>query len=132
VFRTFSGLYNYINRQKRKNDYVETISGRRIWLNPYSSQVERNAINSPTQGTAADQQKIAIGRIYLKWKETFDLPFSLVGFVHDELIFSVPKDRAQEVADFVSSEMIKAAEEQCPGVPFTVDVGIGDNWAIKQ
>jgi DNA polymerase I len=132
VFRTFSGLRSYINQQKRKKDYVETIIGRRIWLNPYANQVERNAINSPTQGSAADQQKVAIGRIYRQWKDRFDFPFSLVGFVHDELLFSVPKGREQEVIDFVSNEMIKAAEEQCPGVPFTVDVAVGDSWAVKE
>jgi DNA polymerase I len=133
VFRTFPGLASYISIQKRKKDYVETIAGRKIWLNPYSSQVERNAINSPTQGTAADQQKIAIGRIYRKWKENIEnLTFSLVGFVHDELIFSASKSWADKVVEFVSEEMIKAAEEQCPGVPFTVDVGVGDSWAVKQ
>lgn len=132
-FAAFPDLYSWIVQQKKKKDYVETIFGRKAWLNPYSEQCERNAINSPISGSAADQMKIALGNIYEKWREEIPLTtFDCVGYIHDELIFDVPEDRALKVAKFVSREMINAAQAQCPGVPFTADYVIADNWSEKE
>jgi len=130
-FNVFPTLASFLHIQSLKKQSVSTIMGRKMYLNEYSNQVERNAKNSPIQGTAADQQKVAIGRIYKKWNEQFDFPFSLIMFVHDELVFSVPEDKVEKVKDFVVKEMIQAAEEQCPGVPFIAEAKIGSNWSIK-
>lgn len=129
-FHTFSGLYSWVEQQKKKKDYVETILGRRIWLNPYSEQCERNAINDPICGSAADQMKIALGNIYEKWN--FPFPFACVGYIHDELIFDVPEEYADEVSLLIAQEMRNAAETQCPGIPFPVECIIADKWSEKE
>jgi len=128
-FHTFPGLYSWIIKQKKKRNFVETIYGRRIWLNPYSDQTERNAINSPISGSAADQMKMALGNIHKKW--SFPFPFCCVGYIHDEVIFDVPEDYTEQVGEFISKEMISAAEIQCPGVPFTAEYIIANDWSEK-
>lgn len=129
-FNTFSGLYSWVSLQQKKKDCVSTIAGRKIWLNPYSDQVERNAVNSPIQGSAADQMKTALGNIHRKWNFPFE--FSCVGYIHDELIFDVPEKFADKVGQFISKEMVAAAEMQCPDVPFIAEYKICDNWSEKE
>jgi DNA polymerase-1 len=130
-FKTFSGFHGWVMQQRQKTNYVETIAGRRVWLNPYSMQCERNALNDPISGSAADQMKMALGNIHQKWHD--EIPevfgFPCVGYIHDELIFDVPAMYAEKVAKFVQREMISAAELMCPGVPFTATPKICDNWA---
>lgn len=130
IFNAFPQLYSWICQQRSNKKYVKTIAGRKAWLNPYSEQCERNAVNDPVCGTAADQMKIALGNIYEKWN--FPFPFACVGYIHDELIFDVPEEYAQDVGELVSHEMIAAAESQCPGVPFKADFCICDSWADKE
>lgn len=120
----------WMDQQERKKKCVQTVLGRTIWLNPYSSQCPRNALNAPMQGTAADQLKVSIVNIYKKWD--FGCPFGLVAPVHDELVFDVPKKVSKDVAQFVKSEMEKAANEICPGLGFKAEVFIGDSWSCKE
>jgi len=129
-FRTFPDFYSWIVEQRKKRNFVETIYGRRVWLNPYSDQTERNAVNSPISGSAADQMKMALGNIHKKWD--FPFPFCCVGYIHDEVIFDVPEIYADEVGEFISKEMISAAEVQCPGVPFTAEYKVCDDWSEKE
>lgn len=133
-FRTFPNMQEYLIQQERKVEYVETVAGRKIWLNPYSEQVTRNARNSPIQGTAADQMKVALGNIHEKWR--VEVPeeyfFACVGYVHDELIFDVQEQVADKVAKFVAKEMVDAAEEMCPGISFVAEPKIADTWADKE
>jgi DNA polymerase I len=84
---------------------------------------EREAINMPIQGTAADIMKRAMLRVHAALAGDRDSRMILT--VHDELLFEVPKARAEEVAAVVREQMESAAEL---AVPLTVDVGIGDNW----
>jgi DNA polymerase I len=130
VFNAFPDLYSWITQQKKKRDYVETVMGRRIWLNPHSDQVERNAVNSPISGTAADQMKIALGNIYEKW--SFPVPYTCVGYIHDELIFDQLEKYADEIGEFISQEMISAAERMCVGIPFIADFKVCSSWAEKE
>lgn len=129
-FATFPELYSWVTMQKKQKHFVETIAGRRIWLNPYSDQCERNAVNAPVQGSAADQMKIALGNIHEKWN--FPFPFCCVGYIHDELIFDVPEEYANGVGEFISKEMVDAAEAQCFGVPFIADFKVCGSWAEKE
>lgn len=132
-FHAFPEFYSWICQQRNKRDYTETVLGRRAWLNPYSDQVEKNAVNNPICGTAADQMKLALGNIYKKWSsEILEEPeFACVGYIHDELIFDVKKDIAKKVAKFVSREMISAAESVCPGIPFIAEPKICLDWSEK-
>ncbi len=127
-FKSFPGMADYIQtRQSVFPDYVETVLGRRHWLNPYDYQWERNALNSPIQGTAADQLKMALGKMRSQWN--FNHPFPLVAQIYDEVIADVHRDIAEEVAEFIRDTLVSTAEDMCPGIPFAADVSIVDNWA---
>jgi DNA polymerase-1 len=115
----------------RKLGYVETILGRRRYLRDINSQnqtvrgfAERNAINAPIQGSAADMIKLAMIRIH----ETLNnkkLRSRMVLQVHDELVFDVHKDEAEETKALVKELM----ENALPlSVPVLVEAGTGHNW----
>ena len=129
VHRFFPQASAWGEKQAQNRNYVTTIPGRKVWLNPYSNQVENNARNSPIQGTAAEMLKLSIIRIHKEWD--FDCPFGIVAPIHDELILDVPDKPASEVAFFVKKIMVDEAEKMCPGVPFVVDTVISDSWAGK-
>jgi DNA polymerase-1 len=115
----------------RKLGYVETILGRRRYLRDINSQnqtvrgfAERNAINAPIQGSAADMIKLAMIRIHdaLNNKK---LCSRMVLQVHDELVFDVHKDEAEEIKALVKELM----ENALPlSVPVLVEAGMGHNW----
>ena len=129
-FRAFPGVATWTNHQSRRKDYVETAMGRRIWLNRYSSQVERNALNAPIQGTAADMTKLAVAKLHQNWK--YPYPFPVVATVHDEIVLDVPKKHATKIAKFVKKTMEDAAQEVCPSVVIRADVAIGSTWGVKE
>lgn len=128
-FKVFSGLKKWMDHQVKEKRLVRTIWGRKIWLNPYNGQCERNALNGPMQGSAADMTKASIGRIHRDWK--FDCPFGMIAQIHDEIILDVPESLAKEVSKYCAKIMIDAAEEMCKGITFRVGISIGDNWSEK-
>ena len=131
-YETYPQLKSYIRKQvdfARENGYVETILGRRRYLRDINSQnsivrsaAERNAVNAPIQGSAADIIKIAMLRIHEKLKE-FDSQMLLQ--VHDELVFDVKKSELDALTNMIKIEMEQAYKLQ---VPLVVDVGTGNNW----
>ncbi len=115
----------------REKGYSETISGRKRYLNDINSNnsfvragAERNAINAPIQGSAADIIKIAMINIYKEFKNE-KLKSKMILQVHDELIFDVYKPEAEIVEKIVKHEMENAVSFD---IPLTVDVGKGNNW----
>ena len=115
----------------RKNGYVTTLLNRRRYLPDIHSDnrrvrefAERNAINTPIQGTAADLIKVAMIKIFNRLNDK-KLKTKMIMQVHDELVFEVPKNEIDMVKDLVRSEMENAIELS---VPIKVDVGIGNNW----
>ena len=127
VHKFFPQASAWGEKQAQKRTYVTTIPGRKIWLNPYSWQADKNARNSPIQGTAAEMIKLSMIRIHREWE--FDCPYGIVAPIHDELILDVPAKPASQIAFFVKKIMVEEAEKMCPGVPFVVDAIIGDTWA---
>lgn len=125
--KTFPDFAAWMNKQRKKKSYAKTILGRRIYLNPYSNQCDRNALNAPIQGSASDMTKLALAAIHQHW--AFPCPFGVVAVVHDEIVLDVPEEHAEAVANYARVHMIRVAEEMCPGVPFDADIHIGDNWA---
>ena len=131
-YETYPQLKSYIRKQvdfARENGYVETILGRRRYLRDINSQnsivrsaAERNAVNAPIQGSAADIIKIAMLRIHEKLKD-FDSQMLLQ--VHDELVFDAEKSELNTLTNMIKTEMEQAYKLQ---VPLVVDVGIGTNW----
>ncbi len=133
-FREFPAIKNYMDRvirQAREKEYVETIMGRRRYLRDINSRniatrgfAERNAINAPIQGSAADIIKLAMVRIH-RWLTENHLKTRMILQVHDELVFDLHKDEVEEVKENVVKLMKGAAELE---VPMEVEVGIGKNW----
>ena len=133
-FSQFGGVRDYIERTltfAREKGYVETITGRRRYLRDINSgngtvrgAAERNAINMPIQGTAADMIKIAMARLRRSLGEA-GLKTRLLLQVHDELVFEVPESEVETVRPLIVDAMVNALELQ---VPIVVDTGIGRNW----
>lgn len=133
-YKTYPKLRNYISEQidyAREHGYVQTILGRRRYLRDINSQnavvrgaAERNAVNAPIQGSAADIIKLAMINIHRRLKsENFQTKMLLQ--VHDELVFDVYKPELEEVKILVRSEMENAF---IMDVPLDVDMGTGLNW----
>lgn len=133
-FETYPEVKDYMDAviQKAKADgYVETIFGRKRFLSDINSQnsivrgyAERNAINAPIQGSAADIIKIAMINIQ-KRIDAEGLKATMIMQVHDELNFSVPKDEVEKLKALVSEEMEAAASLK---VSLIADCGVGENW----
>ena len=133
-YTTYPKLRNYIHDQvdfARDNGYVTTVLGRRRYLKDINSQnavvrgaAERNAVNAPIQGSAADIIKLAMIAIQHKLeKENWQSKMLLQ--VHDELVFDVPREEIDAMQTMVKSEMENAFSLD---VPLVVDIGIGNNW----
>ena len=133
-FATYPGILEYMDTQKelaQKKGYVETIMGRKRFLRDINSrnavvrsQAERNAINAPIQGSAADVIKIAMINIHRKMAEQ-KFVGKMVLQVHDELVFDVPKTEADDLEALVKHEMEHAVKLE---VPLLAESGRGNNW----
>lgn len=133
-YKTYPRLKEYIQEQidiAREQGYVQTVLGRRRYLKDINSQnavvrgaAERNAVNAPIQGSAADIIKIAMINIYKRltkenWKSKMLLQ------VHDELIFDVHNSEIERIQPMIKEEMENAFKLN---VPLVVEMGIGENW----
>lgn len=126
-FKAFPGVAAYIIKQKRSKDYVQTIYGRKVWLNKYDQQWERNALNAPIQGSASDAMKIAGARL----QSEFEDRQVIEGFIHDEIILEVREDEANKAARILEKTMLDVAQEMHPGVKAAIEIFIADNWGEK-
>ena len=133
-FAAFPGVIDYIERQKelaREQGYAITLFGRKRYLPDIVSHnatvrsfAERNAVNSPIQGTAADIIKMAMVTIHRRLKEE-GLKAQMIMQVHDELNFNVPIDEVDKVREIVVGEMQNVVHLT---VPLIADCGVGKNW----
>ncbi|MAP55609.1 DNA polymerase I [Altibacter sp.] len=133
-YKTYPKLRNYISEQidfAREHGYVQTVLGRRRYLNGINGSnavvrgaAERNAVNAPIQGSAADIIKIAMIRIHEKMTKAAYKSKMLLQ-VHDELVFDVYKPELQELKVLIKEEMEKA---YTLSVPLEVELGVGENW----
>ena len=133
-FMSFPGVKDYIDttiENARRDGYVETLLHRRRYLPDINSRnanvrgyAERNAVNAPIQGTAADIIKIAMVKIADRLKRE-GLKAEMLLQVHDELNFNVPLDEVERVKTLVKEEMEGAFSLS---VPLRVDIGVGQNW----
>ncbi|OGH07422.1 MAG: hypothetical protein A2W22_03065 [Candidatus Levybacteria bacterium RBG_16_35_11] len=128
--KAFPDLKNWMEKQKKLKKQTKTIMGRKAHLNPYSGQCERNALNNPVQGSAADMLKMAIGKMHETW--SFPFPFAMVEEVHDEIGMDVPEEFVNSISAFMKECMISVANKMCPGMLFNADVTICDTWADKE
>jgi len=133
-FKEFSSIKDYMDsciEKAKKDEYVETILGRRRYLRDINSRnatmrgySERNAINAPIQGSAADIIKMAMVSVQ-EWLKKENLKTTMIMQVHDELVFDVPKDELDTVKPKIIDLMKNSIELE---VPMEVEAGIGDNW----
>jgi DNA polymerase-1 len=133
-FATYPSVKEYMEKsieKARQNGYVETIFHRKRFLPDINSRnsivrgyAERNAINAPIQGSAADIIKVAMNRIYKRFREE-NLRSRMIMQVHDELNFNVFPDELEKVKEIVVYEMENAAQLK---VPVIADCGVGNNW----
>jgi len=125
----FPDLALWIESQQQRRNFVVTPTGRKIWLNPYSGQARRNAVNAPIQGFSAEITKRTLANLHENWK--WDCPFGVVGVFHDEFVLDIPKEYVEEIAEFVKTTMIETANYMCPGMTFRAECTIADNWGEK-
>lgn len=133
-FRSYPGVHEYMEKvidEAKEKGYVTTIFGRKRWLGDIKSAnavtrglAERNAINAPIQGSAADIMKLAMIKIYREFLER-GLRSRVIMQVHDELVVDMYKSETEEVVGIVTEAMRSAAALK---VELTVDYGIGENW----
>jgi DNA polymerase-1 len=133
-YKTYPKLRNYMSEQidfARDHGYVQTVLGRRRYLKDINGSnaivrgaAERNAVNAPIQGSAADIIKIAMINIHKKLTEG-NYKTKMLLQVHDELVFDVYKPELDELKSLIKSEMENAYKLS---VPLVVDLGIGKDW----
>jgi len=133
-FAQYPGIKRYMSDTMnfaRENGFVETIMGRRRYLRDINSAnqtvrgfAERNAINAPIQGSAADMIKIAMINIHREMK-TQNLQSTMTMQVHDELVFDVVKSEKEVMKSIIQDKMANAIKLT---VPIVVEIGEGDNW----
>jgi DNA polymerase-1 len=137
-FDKYPGVKRYIDQTKQlaaEQGYVTTLMGRRREFpglsrlkGPQRGRAEREAINSPVQGTAADIMKKAMIDLHRILKER-QLKSRMLLQVHDELVLEAPTDEVEIVANLTREVMSQAFELK---IPLKVDVEIGDNWLDMQ
>ena len=135
-YKTYPKLRNYMSEQvdfARDNGYVQTVLGRRRYLKDINGSnaivrgaAERNAVNAPIQGSAADIIKIAMINIHKKL-EKGNYKSKMLLQVHDELVFDIYNPELEELKKMIKSEMEKAYKLD---VPLDVEVGVGENWLV--
>ena len=135
-FAAFPQVIRYIESQKelaRQKGYAETLFGRKRYLPDIHSHnatvrsfAERNAVNAPIQGTAADIIKMAMVSIHRRLKEE-NLQTQMIMQVHDELNFNVPVSEVNRVREIVVSEMQNAVHLS---IPLIAECGVGENWLV--
>ena len=133
-FRLYPSVKTYMERaiaDARAKGYAETVLGRRRTLRDINSRnatarqaAERDAINTPIQGSAADLIKVAMVKVDRALKAA-NLRTKMVLQIHDELVFDTPREEVEQVRDIVRREMTTALDF---GVPLDVGIGVGPDW----
>jgi DNA polymerase-1 len=134
--KEFSGITKYMDNMInfcREHGYVQTLMGRKRWLKDINSNnftvrgyAERNAINSPIQGTAADMIKMAMIKIHDAMKKE-NLKSKMIMQVHDELVFDAVPEELSILQPLILNNMKSALPLPCD-VPVEAELGVGDNW----
>jgi DNA polymerase-1 len=135
-YKTYPKLRNYISEQvdfAREHGYVQTVLGRRRYLKDINGSnavvrgaAERNAVNAPIQGSAADIIKIAMINIHRKLTKG-NYKSKMLLQVHDELVFDIYKPELETLKELIKTEMENAYQL---AVPLDVELGMGENWLV--
>jgi len=132
ILETYPGVQDYINQQKQSGEYVQSIYGRKIWLNKYNNGWLRDALNYPIQSSAADAMKIAAHLFVDSCDEYFwsiNSPLRLL--VHDEICLEVDKANEDWYKNLLKTCMIETAEAMHDGIRGSVEIFSGVSWGCK-
>lgn len=129
-FRGFANWRNRVMMRAERHEQVVTTVGRPIWINKYNEQWQRNAVNAPIQGSAADMSKLAMVLIHQKCKEQ-GLEYCVNLMVHDEIVLDIPPGMMKQYRKIVKEAWREAGNQVMPGMPVIVDIGTGVNWSCK-
>ncbi|MGN6339609.1 MAG: DNA polymerase I [Ginsengibacter sp.] len=134
--KEFAHIQKYMDEMKlfcKTNGYVQTLMGRKRWLKDINSgnwtvrgYAERNAINSPIQGTAADMIKLAMIDIHRKFQK-YNFKSKMILQVHDELVFDALRSEVEDIKPIILESM-KNALKLPNEVPVEAELGVGENW----
>lgn len=134
--KEFAGITRYMDNMinyAREHGYVQTVMGRKRWLRDINSgnftvrgYAERNAINSPIQGTAADMIKLAMVKVHEGFKK-HNFKSKMILQVHDELVFDALKEEVEQIKPVII-ECMQSAMVLPNGIPIVAEVGEGENW----
>jgi len=131
-FKRFRGVKTWINLSRARawqKGYVESVLGRRVWINPYSRQWENNAINSPIQTSAAEMTKMTMLNLSERVKR---IGWFMNLQVHDEVNSDVPNKLLPEYRKAARGAWMDAAKTLIPGIPFEIDITVGTHWSEKE
>lgn len=132
-FAAFPGVAMYMDKQRAMGarlGFVRTSMDRKIYLNPYSKQVDNNSVNAPIQGSAADETKLAavnlMDRCFLEGVE-----FPLCGIIHDEVVLDIEAGETKRYQGILKESWGAAADRVTPGFPCIIEAFVGQNWGVK-
>lgn len=142
ILDTYPGIQDYIKQQSQVGEYVQSIYGRKIWLNKYDKGWLRGALNYPIQSSAADATKLAARRFLELWfyemgdyESLEDVTFydtsPLRLLVHDEIVIEVPDAMCETAKNILEKAMVSVADEMHEGLKGVAEVFSGSNWGVK-
>jgi DNA polymerase-1 len=133
IFAAYPKLGKWIHdSQASFTDYVCTVTGRKVWLNEYTTAWKRLKLNAPIQGSAAEAIKLSAVNLIKGWHGGLDvLPSVLRLMVHDELASEVASGNVGRFTPVLTNAMISASESLHPGIQAGVEVGVGSAWSAK-
>jgi DNA polymerase-1 len=127
-FETFPGLYHYReNIKNNKPQFVQTVCGRKTWLNHYAWGWDRTGMDLPIQGSASDAMKLSMIEFTEKWGGNI-----ILLAIHDEIVLEVPESMAKLAKQLLEETMIDVAQRIHPGIQAKVSISIGRAWSDKK
>jgi len=133
-FSRFPNVKNYIDRQRyiaMRQGYVESVSGRRIYVNSHSYQSENVAINAPIQSSGADFVKMWTNRMWQRCNDE-GLPFPVIGQVYDELVLDSSKENVSAYKKMLKETANEVAGTLFGDTPWEIETHVGKSWACKK
>lgn len=133
-FNTYPDVQMFIRRQHTvasRIGFVETIAGRRIWINQYNHQWENNAVNAPIQGSSADFSKLWLNKFRQNCQKC-GIIFPVVMVIHDEIVLDIDKEQVDIYKEQLEQAFQETAQQLLPSMPFELETEVGRTWAAKK
>lgn len=132
-FTKYPGIREYVEgsiKSARKNGFVSSFYGRKIWVNPYSNDDDKTAPNYPIQSSAGEAMKVAYAKIDTYWMNKYGYN-PVILLIHDEMVLEVEEELKDEAVSLLNETMVSVAEAMHTGIPAVAEVYVGKSWAEK-